>query len=224
MDEQQTVSKRVIDHRKAAIHGLPPVVALLFGWLMFHNSAPADSDRDLVLNVSTAIDRGVDYWQRATMPQWRAPYVVLIDHDHGEVTPCGQADDRSGPFYCPVNERIYVDVQFLRAIRGDLARAYVTAHELGHHVQKIRGELDGRPSVSIELQADCYAGMWMHDEQVRGHLASTDTAAAIEEARAVGDDRICPACSPEMWTHGSSLQRAKALSDGLAGDCSAWRR
>lgn len=229
MELEQTTSVRVIDHRRALTHGLPPVLALLLGWVFWHSPATTgsaqDPAREIVLNVSTALDRGDDYWADHLDPStWRMPHVVLIDHEHGEVTPCGHADADSGPFYCPANERIYVDVDFVAAISGDLARAYVTAHELGHHIQKLRGEFDNRSSIAVELGADCYAGMWMRDEQLHGRLAKDDVAGALAEAAAVGDDRLCPTCRREQWTHGSSAMRTAAVTAGLSGGaCDAWR-
>jgi predicted metalloprotease len=142
--------------------------------------------------------------------------VVLIDGN--EPTACGMASPVTGPFYCPLSERIYVDLSFIRAIHGELARAYVIAHELGHHVQKLTGELGaGRAQADIELEADCYAGVWMRDEQTSGHLQPGDFDAALAEAAAVGDDRLSPSSPPETWTHGSSAQRAAALRAGFNG-------
>jgi predicted metalloprotease len=217
MDVERTTSPNVIDHRKVASHGITFIVAMLCGVLLGHGAGPQpDPDADLVAVTSTALDRGDVFWASREGNAWRTPHVVLIPVA-GEQTPCGPANEQSGPFYCPVNQRIYLDVRFLRAIHGDLARAYVTAHELGHHVQRVRGELDGRPSIDVELGADWYAGQWMADEQARGHLGSGDVAAALEEAAAVGDDRLCPGCSPEQWTHGSSAQRIAAVRRGIAG-------
>lgn len=217
MDVQSTTSRNVIDHRAVAAHGLTAIVAMLLGVVLGHRDVPPlDPDENLVEVTSTALDRGDDFWLSQDRAGWRSPHVVLIP-TAGESTPCGIADESSGPFYCPPNERIYVDIRFLRAIHGDLARAYVTAHELGHHVQKLRRELGGRASVDVELGADCYAGEWMASEQSHGHLASGDVAAALDEAAAVGDDRLCPGCSPESWSHGSSAERVAAVRRGLTG-------
>ncbi len=219
MDEQTNTSKNVIDHRQlaAATHGSVGIIALLLGVLTGRATAPTSTvDVDLMQVTSTALDRGAAFWINQLDPgQWRDARVVVINHD--ENTPCGIANQMSGPFYCPPSEHIYLDLSFLRAITGDLARAYVVAHELGHHVQKLRGEFLNRDSVAVELQADCYAGMWMHDEQLHKHLADGDLTAAAAEAAAVGDDRICPGCSTESWTHGSSEQRVAALLKGVGG-------
>lgn len=226
MDTQKKASSQIVDHRKIVTRGWPSAIALLLGLILGRvTGTGADPQRDLVLITSTALDRGDNFWGGRLDPGlWRAPHVLLVDHDHGESTPCGRADAASGPFYCPANERIYLDLDFIGAISGELARAYVTAHELGHHVQKLRGEL-GRSSISTELGADCYAGMWMHQEQLDGHLGSGDLANALLEAAAVGDDRICPSCSPEQWTHGSSTQRMDALTEGFrGGTCGRWNK
>lgn len=216
MDEQKTVSPNIIDHRGAATHGLTALIALIFGAFFGRSVAPADSDPDfsLIQVVSTALDRGGDFWA-ARLKDWRPAHVVLVDHD--ENTACGLAGPTHGPFYCPGNERIYVDLNFLRSIKGELARAYVIAHELGHHVQALRHEIDGRQSIDVELQADCYGGMWMHEESTHGHLAPGDFEAAVTEAAAVGDDKLAPGSAPETWTHGSSAQRAAALEAGFKG-------
>ncbi len=215
MDEQQTgTSRKIIDRRRATAHGFSGLIGVLIGVLIGRGTGGAsDPDRDLVAVTSVAIDRGDDFWL-ARLPGWRSAHVILIDGT--EETACGVASVASGPFYCPKSERIYLDLSFLRAIDGDLARAYVVAHELGHHVQNIRGELTGAP-VALELQADCYAGMWMHEESTHGHLDAGDFDAAIAEAGKVGDDRIQPGSSPETWTHGSAAQRVAALRAGFGG-------
>jgi hypothetical protein len=230
MDVQSEPSKQIEDHRwpRAATHGVAGALAFLIGLLVGHGPGipPAqDQDLSLVAVTSAALDRGDDYWADHLEPRvWRMPHLVLIDHTRGETTPCGKADVSTGPFYCPANERIYLDLDFLRSIRGELARAYVTAHELGHHIQKIRGELAGREITGIELGADCYAGMWMHSEQLAGRLGKGDVDAALAEAAAVGDDRLCPTCGQDLWKHGSSAQRVEAVKVGLdGGGCDQYR-
>jgi predicted metalloprotease len=216
MDIERRTSTNIIDRRHVIGGALGALLASLVAVFMGGGGRAKDPDDDLVAVTSTALDRGDAFWEHQNGSEWRSPHVVLIP-TAGEPTPCGKADEATGPFYCPVNERIYVDVKFLRAIHGDLARAYVTAHELGHHVQKLRRELDGRPSVDIELGADCYAGRWIADEQNRGHLGAGDVETALAEAAAVGDDRLCPGCSPEQWTHGPSWQRVDAVKRGISG-------
>ncbi len=208
----------VIDRRKATTHGLAGLVGFLLG-LVGRGLAPSTGgpDDDLVQLVSTALDRGQEFWsQHSDAPRWRDAHVVLIDSP--ERSACGVMGPETGPSYCPPSERIYVDLSFLREIHGDLARAYVISHELGHHVQKVRSEYGARPSVDVELQADCYAGRWMRDELDRGHVSPGDVTDALAEAAAVGDDRICPTCSSEQWTHGTAAQRSAAVQRGLGGD------
>ncbi len=206
-------SANVIDRRHAigAAAGVLATLLAVFG-IRAATRAP-DPDRDLVGVVSTALDRGQDFW-RTRVPGYQVAQVVL--YDGSTISACGRALSSSGPFYCPGDQRIYVDLAFLRAIDGTLGRAYVIAHELGHHVQKVRGALGaGRQSTDVELEADCYAGIWMRNERDRGDLEVGDIPAALGEASAVGDDRLCPSCSAESWTHGSSSQRIAAVTRGL---------
>ncbi len=157
--------------------------------------AANDPQAALVEVTSSTLDHAQMFWA-SQVESWRDARVVL--YTGKEPSPCGQADQTTGPFYCPPDEHVFLDLSFLATIHGDLARAYVVAHEIGHHVQKLRGEFNGRPSVDIELEADCYAGMWAADEQKRGMLDTDDVAGALAETAAVGDDRICPGCSPEQ--------------------------
>ena len=205
-----------MDRRRVALRGLALVVAAVVAFLTGRALAPRpDPDAGLVIEVSRALDRGQDYW-RARLPEWRDAKVVLIDRP--ERTPCGVADQTSGPFYCPADERVYLDLSFLRAVEGELARAYVIAHELGHHAQKVLRHLSGSGAVAEELEADCLAGAWIRDEVERGHVENGDVELALAEAAAVGDDRVCPTCSIEQWTHGSSAQRVAAVRRGIEGE------
>lgn len=215
----QTVSSDVIDRRKhmiaGALAGAVAACLAIFGVHLVVTGSASDPDRQLVFVVSTALDRGQDYWAQH-VAGYRRAHVVLFDQS--TATACGQGLAESGPFYCPADEHIYLDLSFLRAIHGTLARAYVIEHELGHHVQKVRAELAAdTPSVAIELEADCYAGELMRSEQRSGNLDAGDVPGALAEAAAVGDDRICPSCSPETWTHGSASQRVGAVDAGLDG-------
>ena len=151
---------------------------------------------------------------------------------------CGGAQTASGPFYCPGDEKVYLDLAFFDELNqrfhadGDFARAYVIAHELGHHVQKLLGtEAKMRQaqqqnpsrandlSVRLELQADCYAGVWGHSTEQRSIIDQSDVQAGLNAAAAVGDDRLQKMATgsvmPEKFTHGTSAQRAKWLQTGL---------
>ena len=154
---------------------------------------------------------------------------------------CGEASAQSGPFYCPADSRVYIDLNFYRELAerfkapGDFAQAYVIAHEVGHHVQnllgteaKVRKLQQGRSvrqrnalQVRMELQADCYAGIWAHDAQRSRHvLEEGDLEEALAAAQAVGDDMIQHQAQgtvvPETFTHGTSKQRQRWFKVGFA--------
>jgi uncharacterized protein len=154
---------------------------------------------------------------------------------------CGGADAEMGPFYCPEDERVYIDLGFYRELSsrfgapGAFAQAYVIAHELGHHLQhllgiepKVRAAQARRPeqrnalSVRMELQADCFAGLWGRSAGQRNLLDPGDVEAGLRAAAAVGDDRIQRAAgrrvSPESFTHGSAEQRARWFRKGLGSE------
>lgn len=142
---------------------------------------------------------------------------------------CGQASAATGPFYCPGDQNLYIDLNFYNELRdkfgapGDAAQAYVLAHEVGHHVQNVLGQLQqgqgNEASVRVELQADCYAGVWAHHTQQKGLLQQGDVEEALTAASAVGDDAIQQRTQgyvvPESFNHGTSEQRADWFGRGF---------
>jgi hypothetical protein len=187
------------------------------------------------------------FWEEALPAQSRAPYTESVTTlFSGEVSTggCGDATSAVGPFYGPADDTVYIDTTFfdamlegqLGATGGDFAEAYVIAHEYGHHVQDILGTMDrvrggtgaDSDAVKLELQADCYAGMWAKYattvEDASGEvfileLTQDDIAEAIDAAEAVGDDRIQERVEgqvrPETWTHGSAAERREWFMTGL---------
>jgi predicted metalloprotease len=153
---------------------------------------------------------------------------------------CGGASSASGPFYCPADRKVYLDLSFFRELDqrfgapGDFAAAYVVAHEVGHHVQtvlgisnQVRQSQQGQSraganqlSVAMELQADCFAGVWGHHANRKQLLDPGDVDEGLRAAAAIGDDRLTRGrVSPESFTHGTSEQRARWLRRGLeSGD------
>ena len=166
--------------------------------------------------------------------QYQEPVLVLFD---GQVqSACGGASAASGPFYCPADRKVYLDLSFFRELDqrfgapGDFAAAYVIAHEVGHHVQTLLG-ISGQVrsqqeqsrsganqlSVAMELQADCLAGVWGHHANRKQLLDADDVDEGLRAAAAIGDDRLTRGrVSPESFTHGSSEQRARWLRQGLS--------
>jgi predicted metalloprotease len=182
--------------------------------------------------VSFVLDDVQSTWDQdfaAMGKQYRHAKLVL--YTDATQTGCGYGEAATGPFYCPQDERVYLDLGFFRELSGQLgakgqfAEAYVVAHEIGHHVQKllgIHGDDSTRgatgASVRFELQADCYAGIWAHSTQQRNILEAGDIDSAINAAQAIGDDRLqrmeTGTVSPEKWTHGSSDERARWFRRG----------
>jgi predicted metalloprotease len=196
-------------------------------------SPAADPVRDF---VSVVLADTEDTWKelfRRMNREYREPKLVLFS---GAVqSACGIAGSATGPFYCPGDNKLYLDLSFLRALRdrfrapGDFAQAYVIAHEVGHHVQLLLGLFnEGRAnrgasndvSVRRELQADCFAGIWAHHADASRHiLEAGDVEEALGAAAAVGDDRLQRQAggrvAPETFTHGSSEQRVRWFKRGL---------
>ncbi len=169
-------------------------------------------------------------------PTYRKPKLVLFT---GRVnSACGLADAAVGPFYCPGDEKVYIDLEFYDELRdrfhagGDFANAYVIAHEVGHHVQNLMGisieskhrklpqDTENQLSVRLELQADCLAGVWAHYADQKWHiLEAGDVEKAITAAQAIGDDKLQKQAQgyvvPEKFTHGTSKQRVFWFTKGL---------
>jgi predicted metalloprotease len=172
---------------------------------------------------------------------YREPRLVLFTNQVQSA--CGRADAAVGPFYCPGDEKVYIDLSFYDELRsrfrapGDFAQAYVIAHEVGHHVQNLLGTSDkvtalqqraseaqsNRLSVMLELQADCYAGVWGYYAKQRGVIEPGDLEEALGAASAIGDDRLQREAQgyvvPDSFTHGSSEQRMRWFKQGFdSGD------
>lgn len=170
-------------------------------------------------------------WSRifsAAGRQYQPPVLVLFED--AVRSGCGSASAASGPFYCPADQKIYLDLSFFRELDqrfgapGDFAQAYVVAHEVGHHVQHLLGTTrqaqqgGNEGSVRLELQADCFAGVvWGHPDARAKRLDQGDVEEGLAAAAAIGDDRLTKGrVSPESFTHGTSAQRAHWLRQGLS--------
>jgi len=190
--------------------------------------------------VSFVLDDAQDTWTELLPQQAGTPYrhAKLVLFRNYTQSGCGGAESATGPFYCPEDEKVYIDLGFFDELSqrfgatGQFAQAYVLAHELGHHIQKLAGiegkvrqlqEGDSRQakplSVMLELQADCFAGVWAHSTQQRGLLEKGDVESALSAASSVGDDHLQEMAtghvSPESFTHGSSGQRMHWFNTGL---------
>jgi predicted metalloprotease len=192
-------------------------------------------------------------WETLLPAQTNAHYhhaKLVLFRDETQ-SPCGEAQSAMGPFYCPGDEKVYIDLGFYDELSqrfgapGEFAQAYVLAHEIGHHVQKILGteqkvrrlqESDPSEtnvlSVRLELQADCYAGVWGYTTQQRNLLDPGDIDSGMKAAAAVGDDRLQRMgrgrVNPESFTHGTSAQRTswlkKGLETGQIASCNTFQR
>jgi predicted metalloprotease len=198
-------------------------------------SAPLTTTPDeerLVDFVSYVLDDAQNTWE-GKLPQYQRARLVLF-RDAVE-SACGLGQAATGPFYCPADGKVYIDLGFYTELRrrfgapGDFAQAYVLAHEIGHHVQRLTGTdrevrrvQQARPdqanplSVRLELQADCYAGIWGHTAAERGHLDPGDVEEGLAAAAAIGDDRLTGGrLAPDQFTHGSSAERVAWFRRGL---------
>jgi predicted metalloprotease len=204
------------------------------------DAARDEAEKPLVQFVSFVLDDTQKTWEQVLPQQLGTPYrhaKLVLFRDYTQ-SGCGGAQSATGPFYCPADEKVYIDLGFYDELKrrfgapGEFAQAYVLAHEVGHHVQKIIGienkvrQLQGQNpdsanqlSVKMELQADCLAGVWAHSTQQRGLLDPGDVESALGAAAAVGDDHIQQMSrgrvQPETFTHGSSEQRMSWFRKGL---------
>jgi predicted metalloprotease len=222
--------------------GFPPSAEVGGGRFPEDQPAHGGPDEELKDFVSVVLADTEDTWSRLFAQggsSYRAPRLVLF-YDLVE-SACGFGEAAMGPFYCPADRSVYLDLGFFREMSerfgapGDFAAAYVVAHEIGHHVQNLLGVSDqvlaaqarardaqasNALSVRLELQADCLAGVWGHHAAAgRDLLEPGDVEEGLRAAAAIGDDRIQRMAgggvSPESWTHGSSAQRAEWLRRGL---------
>ena len=249
------------------------VVALVAGWIFGINpltllgvlggdggapvaqQAPAQAppaDDRMAQFVSVILASTEDVWSeqfRQAGRTYREPKLALF---HGAIpTACGTGQAAMGPFYCPGDQKVYIDLDFYEALRsrlgapGDFAQAYVIAHEVGHHVQNLLGIADkvdamrarsgaaqgNALSVRVELQADCFAGVWAnHAEQARHWLEQGDVEEALNAAAQIGDDTLQRksrgAVQPETFTHGSAAQRVawfrRGIESGRVDQCNTF--
>jgi len=211
------------------------------------NVARDEAEKPLVQFVSFVLDDTQKTWEQVLPEQAGTPYrhAKLVLFRDSTQSGCGGAESATGPFYCPADEKVYIDLSFYDELKrrfgasGEFAQAYVLAHEIGHHVQKLLG-VEGKVhrlqeqnpsianplSVKLELQADCLAGVWAHSTQQRGLIDPSDVQSALGAAAAVGDDHIQQMArgrvQPETFTHGSSQQRMDWFNRGLnSGSISA---
>ena len=203
-------------------------------------STLSPENRRILVGTLESTDKVWGQMFQASNGQYEEPR--LVAYTSGTQTACGAGQALMGPFYCPTDKRIYIDPSFFEELRtrfgasGDFAQAYVIAHEVGHHIQNLEGTLDkaqasqarlGRAEgnavqVGVELQADCYAGVWAANAKApdgTSALEPGDVEEGMRAAEAIGDDRLQQQTqgrvSPESFTHGTSAQRMAALRTGL---------
>ena len=200
-------------------------------------------EQELADQTATVLADTEDVWNKL-LQGYREPTLVMFT---GQVnSACGLASSASGPFYCPGDEKLYIDLSFFNEMEnklgavGDFAQAYVVGHEVGHHVQKLTGTMEqvnamrgklsevefNRHMVRVELQADFYAGVWAHHtQQSTGFMEPGDLKEALDAASAIGDDRLQKQSTgrvvPDSFTHGTSAQRVRWFRKGFeTGDVS----
>ena len=215
------------------------------------DTARDQREQPLVQFVTFVLNDTQNTWSQI-LPAQGVPYrhAKLVLFRDSIDSACGQAQSATGPFYCPGDEKVYIDLGFYDELKerfgapGEFAEAYVLAHEIGHHVQKLLG-IEGKVhdaqrqnpqaanqlSVALELQADCFAGIWGHSTQQRNLLDPGDVDAGLKAAAAVGDDRLqrmsTGRVNPETFTHGSSAQRMqwfqRGFQDGNIASCNTFQ-
>jgi predicted metalloprotease len=211
------------------------------------DAARDEQEKPLVQFVTFVLNDVQNTWSQI-LPAQGVPYrhAKLVLFRDAIDSGCGEAQSATGPFYCPEDEKVYIDLGFYDELKqrfgapGEFAEAYVLAHEIGHHVQKLLG-IEGKVrtaqqrnpqsanqlSVGLELQADCFAGVWGHSTQQRNILDPGDVDEGLKAAAAVGDDRLQRmtrgTVNPETFTHGSSAQRVqwfqRGFQDGTIASC-----
>jgi predicted metalloprotease len=199
------------------------------------------AEEQMVGFMSNVLDSAQAIWARDVSGYRDAKLVLFRDTERSA---CGQAESATGPFYCPADEKVYLDLAFFDQLDrqfgapGDFAQAYVLAHEIGHHVQNLLGterrlrqlqqqnpDRKNQLSVAMELQADCFAGVWGFHAAKNGQLERGDVEEGLAAAASVGDDRLQKMSGgrvhPESFTHGSSAERMRWFKRGFeAGDAS----
>ena len=213
-----------------------------------HEGPVSDPMGHFVAQVLGSTERvwGQELQQRGS--EYRQPHLVL--YDGSTPSACGLGRAAMGPFYCPNDERVYLDLSFFRDLQtrfhapGNFPEAYVIAHEVGHHVQKLTGTSDkvdrlrghvsqaemNQASVRLELQADCYAGVWANRAGINARITDQDIENGLTAAAAIGDDRLQRQAQgyvvPESFTHGSSEQRVRwfkrGIESGRVEDCNTF--
>ncbi|HIP59141.1 MAG TPA: hypothetical protein EYH01_01775 [Campylobacterales bacterium] len=211
------------------------------------------ADDETAAFVATVLADTEEVWSRIFAEagyKYKEPKLVLY---RGETrTGCGKANSQVGPFYCPADQTVYLDLGFFDELRqkfgasGDFAQAYILAHEVGHHIQNLQGTLEevekakhsygktgsNKLQVKVELQADCYAGIWTNQaHKLFGMLEPGDIDEAFNAANSIGDDRLQKQATgyiqPDAFTHGSSKQRMiwfkRGLQGGKLSDCQTFR-